>query len=189
MPPSQAASIDPARICPGWPCPGWEGAGCVPRGWRGWVSSGPLLRASPCPRCRLPWAGCRQAALSRPPSRTLHFSVWCETVAVINLTGALRAEDTAQLVSLHQWLGVGAPSPWPPVPQHPQPAAGSAAQHPRLWSSSKDSAFIARDVSLPKALRVWCWAPACRGISQGFCLCRVLSAPNQCLLLVSLRRR
>lgn len=119
----------------------------MPRGWRGWLCSGPLLRASPCPRCRLPWAGCRQAALSRPPSRTLHFSVWCETVAVINnLTGAPRAEDTAQLGSLHQRVGAGAGSPSSPLPPHPR-ADGSAAQHPRLWSSSKDSACLAGDVS------------------------------------------
>lgn len=122
----------------------------MPRGWRGWLCLGPLLCAPPRPR--LPWPGCRRAALSRPPSRTLHFSVWCETVAVINLTGAVRAESTAQLVSLHRWVGAGAPSPSLPLPQHPHPAAGSAAQHPRLWSRSKDGAFTAGDVSLPKAL-------------------------------------
>lgn len=94
------------------------------------MCSGPLLCSSPCPRCRLPWAGCRRAALSRPPSRTLHFSVWCETVTAINLTGALRAEDTAELSSLHQRVGAGAPGPSGPLPQHPIPPAGSAAQHP-----------------------------------------------------------
>lgn len=124
---------------------------CAKRGWRGWVCLGPLLCACPCPRCRPPWAGCRQAALSRPPSRTLHFSVWCETVAVINLTGALRAEDTARLGSLHQRVGAAAPSPSPLSPSTPIHPAGSAAQHPRLWSSSKDSSCFARDVSLPRA--------------------------------------
>lgn len=127
-----------------WPC--WEGVGCVPRGWRGWVCLGPLLRAFPCPRCRLPWAGCRQAALSRQPSRTLHFSVWCETVAVINLTGALRAEHTAQLVSLHQWVGAGAPSPSPPLLQHPSSCLPAVllSTHPALEQLQGQCLFCQR---------------------------------------------
>lgn len=189
MPPLQAASIDPARICPGWPCPGREGLlVCQGEGWRGWVCSGPLLRASPCPWCRLPWAGCRQAALSRPPSRTLHFSVCCETVAVINLTGALRAADTAQLVSLHQGLGAGAPSPSGSVPSTPALLRAVLLSTPGSGAAPRTAPLLPEMFPCPK-LGVWCWAPACRGISQGFCLCRVLSAPNQCLLLVPLRRR
>lgn len=71
---------------------------------------------------------------------------------MINLTGALRAEDTAELFSLHQWVGAGAPSPSPPLPQHPHPARRQCCSAPpRLWSNSKDSACFARDVSLPKA--------------------------------------
>lgn len=132
---------------------------------------GLLLSAPSHPRCLLPWAGCRQAALSRPPSRVLHFSVWRETVAIINLAGALRAGDTARLA---QAAG-GHWCPWPLAHLSPStrpiPSASGAAQHPPGSLAAPRTEPVLPEMSPSPRLGVWCWAPACRGVSQGFCFC------------------
>lgn len=136
----------------------WEGAGCVQRGMER-VGAG-LGSLVPAP------VGCA-AALSRPPSCTLHFSVWHETGAVIHLTRALQAGDAARLAPA---AGVaGAPAPCPP--QHPPGSSAAPRTEPVLSETSPS----------PR-LDVWCWAPACRGISQGFCLCLAEAAVLLCFV-------
>lgn len=126
------------------------------------------------PWCLLLWAGCHEAALSRLPSRMLHFSVWRETVAVINLAGAFQAVDVAQLTP-----AVG--GHWYPQPlahlsasTHPTPSARGAAQHPPASSAAPRTVPILLETSPCPRLGVWGWAPACHDVSQGFCFCLAL---------------
>lgn len=126
----------------------WQRAGCVQRMEQVGVGLGSLVPAP---------VGC-VAALSRPPSCTLHFSVWCETGAVIHLAGALPAGDAARLA----------------------PAAGGC------WCPGSSAAPrtepVLSETSPSPRLDVWCCAPACRGISQGFCHCLAEAAVPLCFV-------
>uniref|UniRef100_A0A8C3DGG9 Uncharacterized protein n=1 Tax=Corvus moneduloides TaxID=1196302 RepID=A0A8C3DGG9_CORMO len=68
---------------PAGPWPGWEGVGCVPRGRRGWVCLGPLLRALP-----VPGAGCcglgavRLLCLARRPASSKDSACFARDVSL-----------------------------------------------------------------------------------------------------------
>lgn len=142
------------------------------------------------PQCLLPPAGCCRAALSRPPSCSLHFSVCPETVTIIHLAGAVRPRTWLSSPRLR--VSAGAPEPslasdpaLTPSRLLPVPLGA----HPAPRQSQGQSLFCWRHLPLQGSG----WSPAHRGISQGSAwqnpCCCVLSAPNQCLLLVSLQSR
>lgn len=166
--------LDVPQLDPG--VAGSKGA-CVRRGTEQ-VRVGLALLRSARPQCLLLWAGCHEAALSRLPSRMLHFSVWRETVAVINLAGAFQAVDVARLTP-----AVG--GHWCPQPlahlspsTHPTPSARGAAQQP-----GRRRLFYLVSGFGPQPIVTF------PNVSASALSCCVLSAPNQCLLLVSLQRR
>lgn len=81
----------------------------------------------------------------------------------------------------------------------PMPGAPCPAGHPPGPPAAPRPEPVLPAISPSPRLPVWPQPPACRRISQGFCSCYteagkrwyfcVLSAPNQCLLLVSLGKK
>uniref|UniRef100_A0A8B9MYJ7 Uncharacterized protein n=1 Tax=Accipiter nisus TaxID=211598 RepID=A0A8B9MYJ7_9AVES len=65
--------------------------------------------------------------------------------------------------------------PWPLAHLSPStrpiPSAGGAAQHPPGSLAAPRTEPVLPEMSPSPRLGVWCWAPACRGVSQGFCFC------------------